>query len=128
MNKTNDCKPNLVTYNSLLDCAVHSNRFEEMESIFQNIISNLKPDLITHSTYIKGLCKSNDAIRAYKLFLEIRNGSEFIVDEVLYNSVLDGLLKSREYEKCKEIYELMMKDSIKPSNVTYSILIKLFSN
>jgi len=38
------------------------------------------------------------------------------------------LVKSREESKLLEIYTYMQEDKIKPSNVTYSILIKLFSN
>ena len=50
------------------------------------------------------------------------------LDEVIYNSILDGLLKSKDYEKMLTLYGFMKEEKIKPSNVTYSILIRLFNN
>lgn len=50
------------------------------------------------------------------------------MDEVLYNSLLDGLLKSQDYDKMFLLYKMMVEDNVKPSNVTYSILIRLHNN
>ena len=127
-----DVKPNLVTFNSLLDCSVQCFSFEKMEKIYEEIMNNsspsLQPDLITYSTYIKGLCKNRKVDQAFKLFLKLKEEKIYTLDEVIYNSLLDGLLKSKEYEKVSIVYDLMLKDQIKPSNVTYSIIIKLYSN
>ena len=46
----------------------------------------------------------------------------------MYNSILDGLCKAREHSLAFEIYEKMQEDKIEPSNVTFSILIKLYTN
>ena len=63
--KATENKPNLVTYNSLLDCAVQCHQFEQMEQIWTQIVTqkqeDLRPDIISYSTYIKGLCKNNRA-------------------------------------------------------------------
>ena len=48
-------------------------------------------------------------------------------DEVLYNSLLDGCCKSRQIDLALKVYQNMLILKIKPSNVTYSILIKIFS-
>lgn len=134
MKSSNEMKPNIITYNSLLDCAVLCNEFTKMEEIFKDICDNEKknpecsPDLITYSTYIKGLCRCKRIDEAYEMFLQLRSSKSYQVDEVLYNSLLDGLIKSHKNEQALNIYNLMQEDKIKPSNVTYSILIKLFSN
>ncbi len=47
-------------------------------------------------------------------------------DEVLYNSLLDGCCKANEVEMALKVYENMQALQIKPSNVTYSILIKIY--
>ena len=134
MKGSSEMKPNIVTYNSLLDCAVQCNEFNKMDEIFKDICENEKknpdcsPDLITYSTYVKGLCRCKRIDEAYNMFLMLRNSKSYQVDEVLYNSLLDGLIKSHKNEQALNIYNLMQQDKIKPSNVTYSILIKLFSN
>lgn len=125
-------KPNIITYNSLLDCAVQSGQFKNMHEIFMEIMkysdSECSADIITFSTYLKGLCRAKEIEKAYQLFLNLRNEKKFKIDEVMYNSLLDGLIKAHDHEKCSQVYIYMKEDNIKASNVTYSILIKLFSN
>jgi pentatricopeptide repeat protein len=134
MKGSSEMKPNIITYNSLLDCAVQCNEFYKMDEIFKDICENEKKnpecsaDLITYSTYIKGLCRCKRIDDAYNMFITLRNSKSYQVDEVLYNSLLDGLIKSHKNEPALNIYNMMQLDQIKPSNVTYSILIKLFSN
>lgn len=134
MKASSEMKPNIITYNSLLDCAVQCQEFTKMDQIFQDICENEKknpecsPDLITYSTYIKGLCRCKKVEEAYNMFITLRNSKKYHVDEVLYNSLLDGLIKSHKNQEALNIYFMMQQDEIKPSNVTYSILIKLFSN
>ena len=47
-------------------------------------------------------------------------------DEVLYNSLLDGCLKANEEQMALKCYQNMKKLKIKASNVTYSILAKIY--
>lgn len=47
-------------------------------------------------------------------------------DEVLYNSLLDGCLKAHQLEMALKCYSNMRKLKIKASNVTYSILAKIY--
>lgn len=47
-------------------------------------------------------------------------------DEVLYNSLLDGCCKAGEVEIALLVYQNMRTLGIKPSNVTFSILIKIY--
>lgn len=47
-------------------------------------------------------------------------------DEVLYNSLLDGCLKANEMDMALKCFKNMKKLKIKASNVTYSILAKIY--
>jgi len=58
---------------------------------------NLKPDLITYSTYIKGLCKFNKVDEAFVMYNSLKKDKLFDLDEVLFNSLLHGLQKAKEY-------------------------------
>jgi len=53
---------------------------------------------------------------------------DLTLDEVIYNSILDGCAKTQNFEKALSIFEDMKKLNIKRSNVTYSILVKLYAN
>ena len=48
-------------------------------------------------------------------------------DEILFNSLLDGCCKANELDLALKCYQNMMSYGINPSNVTYSILIKIYS-
>lgn len=105
MKGSSEMKPNIITYNSLLDCAVQCNEFYKMDEIFKDICENEKKnpecsaDLITYSTYIKGLCRCKRIDDAYNMFITLRNSKSYQVDEVLYNSLLDGLIKSHKKDR-----------------------------
>ena len=47
-------------------------------------------------------------------------------DEVLYNSLLDGCLKANEMDMALKCFKNIKKLKIKASNVTYSILAKIY--
>lgn len=74
--KCKDCVPNIITYNSIIDCCVRCGEMQKATEIFQNMqvknsdvapeeekedgeptISYVMPDLITFSTLIKGHCR-----------------------------------------------------------------------
>ena len=47
-------------------------------------------------------------------------------DEVLFNSLLDGCCRANLIDIGLMVYKNMMSLKIKPSNVTFSILIKIY--
>jgi len=130
----NTVTPNIISYNAILDCCVECNDIEMMKRIYEEIKHNAikddsspQPDLITYSTVIKGYSRLHDSDKVLDLYYYLKGRQDMVMDEVIYNSVLDGLLKSGKYEECLKVYEDMVKHEISRSNATYSILIKLFS-
>jgi len=126
--------PNIITYNAILDCCVECSDIEMMKKIYEEIKHNAikqdtapQPDLITYSTVIKGYSRLLDSDKVLDLYYYLKGRQDMVLDEVIYNSVLDGLLKSGKYEECLKVYEDMVKHEVSRSNATYSILIKLFS-
>ena len=53
-------KYNTISFNSIMECALQCKRFDVLENIFKELVNNkeVKPDKISYSTYIKGLCKN----------------------------------------------------------------------
>ena len=132
----NSTKLNLIAYNALLDCCVQCEQYEVMEKILFNMIEEGKlrtaedaliPDIITYSTIIKGLCKSEQLDKALKLYREMKE-KEMKLDEVVFNSLLDGCVKHKgDIETAMELVADMETYGISRSNYTYSILIKLYT-
>jgi pentatricopeptide repeat protein len=125
---------NIITYNAILDSCVECGNFDMMTEIYDNLKKNAiqdesasQPDLITYSTVIKGYSRMKNIEKVMDIYNYLRNRNDMILDEVVYNSILDGLLKSSRYHDALNLYEDMRKNNIKRSNATFSILIKIFS-
>jgi len=134
MKTDNAIIPNIVSYNAILDCCVECNDIEMMKVIYEEIKQNAidkeeapMPDLITYSTVIKGYSKIKDFSKVLDFYYFLKGHDEIVLDEVIFNSILDGLLKSGQFEEALNIYNDMKKQQIKRSNATFSILIKIFS-
>lgn len=76
MKSDKDLEPNIVSYNSLMECAVQCRDKEQMKKIFKEIMEqkdeSKRADLITFSTYIKGLFKQGDIEEALEIFEDLR--------------------------------------------------------
>jgi pentatricopeptide repeat protein len=54
-----------------------------------------EPDIISYSTYMKGLCRNKKSAKAYGMYLELKKEDKHQLDEVFFNLLLDGLSKDR---------------------------------
>jgi len=134
MKSDNAVIPNIISYNAILDCCVECGDIEMMKKIYEEIKQNAidkeeapLPDLITYSTVIKGYSRIKDFNKVLDFYYFLKGHDEIVLDEVIFNSILDGLLKSGQYDEALNIYNDMKKQEIKRSNATFSILIKIFS-
>ena len=126
---------NIIVHNAMLDCCVECNNVEKMNEIYEYIKlkaiedeNHPQPDLITYSTVIKGYCRAKEISQVFKIYDYLKSREDFKLDEVVYNSILDGCAKSGSIERAESIFIEMKEKGIERSNVTYSILIKLYSN
>ena len=126
---------NIVVHNAMLDCCVECNKIDKLNEIYEQIKSKAiedenhpQPDLITYSTVIKGYCRAKEMSQVFKIYDYLKSREDFKLDEVVYNSILDGCAKTNSIAKAELIYNDMKSKGILRSNVTYSILIKLYSN
>ena len=127
---------NIAVYNAMLDACVECDNVIKMKEIYEKIreiaIENEdnapQPDLITYSTVIKGYARAKEMDNVFKLYDYLVKRKDFTLDEVVYNSILDGCAKTNSLSQARKIFTDMKELNIKRSNITYSILIKLFSN
>ena len=66
----------------------------------------VRPDLITYSTMIKGYCREKN-LEAALVTLDDMERKGIKADEVLYNSLLDGCCKSHNYDMAMKVYDNM---------------------
>jgi pentatricopeptide repeat protein len=125
---------NIITFNAILDCCVECGDYDMMSKIYEDIRTNAinnenapQPDLITYSTVIKGYSRMKNVNKVMDIYNFLRNRDDMVLDEVIFNSILDGLLKSGKFEDALKVYDDMRKNNVKRSNATFSILIKIHS-
>jgi len=131
-----EVSPNIVIHNAMLDCCVECNDISKMNSIYENVKEKAieddnqpQPDLITYSTVIKGYARAKDMDKVFDIYQFLKsNPNDFPLDEVIYNSILDGCAKTGNFDRALAVYQDMKNSNIQGSNVTYSILVKLYAN
>merc|ERR1719272_2640256 len=87
----------------------------------------VKPNVITYSTMLKGHCQNGDVHTGFALLEEVRNSPGLKPDEIMYNSLLDGCAQNSLVEDGLRLLEEMQKEGVRPSNFTLSILVKLMN-
>jgi pentatricopeptide repeat protein len=72
MKEKNNCRPNLVTYNTLMYGFYETGCFDKAASIWTAIIKNgMVPDIISYNTRIKGLCSCHRTPEGVQLLEEL---------------------------------------------------------
>ena len=132
--KSRGINKNEITYNTAIDACIEGGDFDQAWDLYQEMAKseNLKPDLYTYATLIKGLkanstCGSEVSLeRAVEILNKIKSGEyeNLKADEVLYNSVLDTCVKYNKVSLAENIFEEMKSQGVAPSRITYSIMIK----
>jgi len=117
---------NTITYNTLLDACTKCGQMDRISEVFNDMQRNaVEPDLITYSTLVKGFCQAGDLERAFDLVQDVKQDGGLKLDEIVYNSLLDGCARQQKVDQAMEVLSDMRTAGIVPSNYTLSILVKL---
>jgi len=118
----------ITTFNTLMDACARSERMNHANELLKEMDrQNIKPNLVTYSTILKGYCQENKLDKALDLVQSMKNTTDFIPDEIMYNSLLNGCARLGLFKKGMDLLDEMQQVGIKPSNFTLSILVKLAS-
>merc|ERR1719335_624141 len=122
----NEINVGVVTYNTLIDSCARVGEMQQAAELFTTMCtSGIDPDLITYSTIIKGYCVQGDLEKGLQLF-SIMQKKGIRPDAILFNSILDGCAKKQMRSLTDTVLNDMEIAGIAPSNVTLSILVKLY--
>merc|ERR1719408_556946 len=101
---------------------------EQVSLVIENMKRNrIWPNVITYSTMLKGHCQAGDIQAAFSILEQMKKDTKLKPDEIMYNSLLDGCAQANLVEEGLRLLEEMQQASIKPSNFTLSVMVKLYS-
>ncbi|KAL9998492.1 putative tetratricopeptide-like helical domain superfamily [Helianthus debilis subsp. tardiflorus] len=117
--------PNVFTFSTLLDGLIREDRIIETERLFKKLIKHklCEPNVVMHSTMIKGLCKvGNNDIAIGLLRLMDERGCK--PDIYAYSTIIDSLCKDKMIEDAFKLFnEMVFAKGIQPDVITYTSLI-----
>jgi pentatricopeptide repeat protein len=116
-----------VTFNSVLDViARHVSDSDEMAGVLDDMrASQIRPDVVTYSILIKASCAAGNLGNAMSLFEQLKQ-ENLVLDEIAFNSLLNGCSKNNKVSYAETVFQSMRELGVKPSNVTFSILVKMY--
>jgi pentatricopeptide repeat protein len=115
-----------VVYNGVIDAQARVGAMDEVAELINAMaIDKCAPDVITHSTVVKGHCIKGDIEKALKEFrgMQRNNLAEGIVT---FNTVLDGCIRHNRMDLADQLLEDMDRYKIVPSSFTLGILVKMY--
>jgi pentatricopeptide repeat protein len=120
---------NTITWNSIIEVAVKCNDLQTAECLLREMAtpgSACEPDLITFSTVLKGYCNVGDIDKALHV-VEAIKAKGLRCDELVYNTLMDGCVKMDDIATGVGLFAEMVDSGIKPSQVTHSVLNRLYA-
>lgn len=116
----------IVTFNTLVDACARNREMGRIPQVLDCMVkSGIEPNLITYSAIIKGYCQDNKLDQAFELLDSMKKTTNFVPDEVMYNSLVDGCARQGLYAKGMRLFDDMLAAGVAPTNYTMSVLVKL---
>lgn len=115
----------IITYNCALDVLVRKKNISAAIELFSEINEHFSVDVISYSTMIKGLCQANKKNEAFSY---IKDLIEFDgkVDVSVMNLFLDSCATPSDYHIGIKCYQYIMMKNIKPNEITFGIMVKIY--
>eukprot|EP00927_Polykrikos_kofoidii_P030424 TRINITY_DN2615_c0_g1_i8.p1 TRINITY_DN2615_c0_g1~~TRINITY_DN2615_c0_g1_i8.p1 ORF type:complete len:663 (-),score=90.26 TRINITY_DN2615_c0_g1_i8:76-2064(-) len=122
------CPMNTVLYTTLIKGFAREGKVDEAMRVYERMSGDgsVQPDLITFSVLLKAHCDDGRLQVGIEL-LDAMLKLGLKPDEVIYNNLLAGCASQANVGLARELYKNMTSADIRPSNATFSILIRLYS-
>lgn len=121
---------NTVLYTTLIKGFARAEQVNQAMSVYKQMREvggkSVSPDLITFSILIKANCDAGrleDALGLLNTMIEM----QLCPDEVIFNNLLGGCVRENSSDLAKRLYNNMIEGGVKPSNATFSILVRLYA-
>mmetsp|Transcript_119065 Transcript_119065/g.333573 ORF Transcript_119065/g.333573 Transcript_119065/m.333573 type:complete len:654 (+) Transcript_119065:163-2124(+) len=124
------CVMNTVLYTTLIKGFARAEQVDQAMKVYEQMrsdpASGVTPDLITFSILIKANCDAGRMETSLQL-LETMLDLQLVPDEVVFNNLLSGCVRTLDAGLGRRLYNNMVQGGLRPSNATFSILIRLYS-
>jgi len=124
------CVMNTVLYTTLIKGFARACQVEQAMKVYERMLEDgvqgVTPDLITFSILIKANCDAGligEAMMLLESMMELR----LAPDEVVFNNLLSGCVQQSDDKLGKRLFRNMVEGGLRPSNATFSIMIRLYS-
>jgi pentatricopeptide repeat domain-containing protein 1 len=118
----------------MIDVCVRCDQMDKAWNLLNEMQTEgkLQPDNFTYSTIIKGIkCDSRNFStrnldKAFMLLDQMKLQNQVKPDEILYNCLIDACVRFKDVNRAVAVFHQMGMEKIRPSSVTYGILIKAY--
>jgi len=118
----------IVTFNTLVDACSRNKEMSRIPALLKDMVAQgIQPNIITYSAIVKGYCQEDRIAEAFSVVDGMKQTTDFIPDEIMFNTLLDGCARQRMYDRGMGVLEEMQRANIVPTNFTLSVLVKLAS-
>lgn len=121
--ESGNCKPNVVTYTSLIQYLCEKGQSLEALSILDRMKSfGCTPNRTTMSILIKGLCKDGHIEDAYKVTNKVAGNG--VSSDECYSSLVLALWQIGKFKDAEMVFSMMLTRGLRPDGVASSTVIK----
>jgi pentatricopeptide repeat protein len=119
---------NTVLFTTLIKGFTRAGDVDQAMAIYKQMCndSRVAPDVVTFSILVKANCDASRLEVALNL-LDDMVKLNLYPDEMLFNNLLTGCASQKNASLGKRLYADMVASGIRPSNATFSILIRLYA-
>lgn len=117
---------NAVMYTTLLKGLAKAGQIDQAMDVFEQMCgSDVVPDLVSYSVMTKVCCDAGRLEEALQLLQRLVQQG-LAPDEIMYNNLISGCAERKSSALGQRLIEDMMQHNIRPSNVTLSIMLKMY--
>lgn len=118
-------KPNTYICASMLSIYAHTRDVKAAEEVVRETIrGGHKPDELIYNQLIKVYFKGRQAQKAFQVLAEIQKDPALKINDVILNTMIDGLVINKEIKAASLFYQQMMQSEYKPDIVTCNTMLK----
>mmetsp|Transcript_20031 Transcript_20031/g.51206 ORF Transcript_20031/g.51206 Transcript_20031/m.51206 type:complete len:853 (+) Transcript_20031:145-2703(+) len=121
-----DLRMNHVSYTTLIDAQARAGDMElAMQLLRQMERDGCQPNTITYSALVRSYCQPGDLGAALRTFKEMVSRG-LPADAVIFNTLLDGCVRHFSFELADQLVNEMRAHAVEPTNVTLSIVVRMW--
>ena len=122
------CKPNLVTYNTILRACAQAKQTKKMEELFKEMEdAGIKPDAYTFNGILDAYGKAGEFQEMELVLRQMRN-LKVKPDFITFNTLIDAYGKAGIIVKMEEALKSMAEQKIMPQLSTFNSLINNYGS